>query len=448
MRTSYLFTKSLQFFFRLRECQNFSTSVQVPHSLVFAQILCSCKLKLARSDRRYIFWNVEYKIAPSVMKYVYQNEILFPAGELIKESRGTIVGPLGEILRQVITEEVCYASSTWISSDGACYQRFKTPYHDWELSLKKYGVDATGSLTVQVGGAGKFKVIKLCRAIALAWIEAPRVPYKLNTFVEGDEVTADTVFWVKQGKRPTKSGEKRIRAGAKLSYPLDDDEWTPLKYTWNFFNGDSLHKFDAHLYGNHSISRRGWVRFPDLTVSKGHRSPCGRMWVAIQDVCCIWIDRAVLESFEHTPSRRCTCKHLNGDPGDSELDNLAWEYAPVQLSKSISDITDLFMEKGFNAQDAGTVLSISRQAVWSRLHQAVQLLPLHVIEFYLQKCVARVVHSHFEQNPQEAFLPMASIDVEEIFRGSPFELLEPEDKYGMCLLSRELFNRKVWQNLC
>lgn len=376
------------------------------------------------------------------MRFLRHGEITWSVGEIVSDRDGVVQGPNGEELRQIVTDECFYASSTWISKEGTCYQRVRNPNSDWIFNFKSCNVDHSGSLVIQIGGAGKFRTIKLIRAIALAWIDCPRLPFKLQAFLkENSPLCAENIFWAKQGTSNTLFETNNI---INLVYPLDDDEWTVLKYTWRYPSGDPIFVFDSTKHGNYTISRRGWIKTPNLSVTKGHRSPTGRMWFGISNECAIWIDAAVLESFEGPCTRRCKVEHLNEDASDNVLENIRWKFDPIEIPKSLSDITDLLTEKDFNAKMACETLNITRQILWSRLHQLSCLLPIDFSKKYLKRCIAKVVHNYFFENNERAFLPFNQINLEELYQETLYDSMEKEDKYGMCLLARELHSRSQW----
>lgn len=97
----------------------------------------------------------------------------------------------------------------------------------------------------------------------------------------------------------------------------------------------------------------------------------------------------VLETFRGPPSRRQQCRHLNGDPSDARLENLAWG-TPVQnqadrvlhgtsnrgsrngqskLSEADAlEIRHLWGTGDLSLQEIGNRFQVSKSAVWGIVH--------------------------------------------------------------------------------
>eukprot|EP00967_Tisochrysis_lutea_P121475 scaffold200260_cov43-Tisochrysis_lutea.AAC.1 len=73
---------------------------------------------------------------------------------ILDDPWGEVMGPRGELLREILVPHMDWTSTTWISADGIAYQRTFNPWTDeWAFgdTPKAMGETAVGELTLHVG---------------------------------------------------------------------------------------------------------------------------------------------------------------------------------------------------------------------------------------------------------------------------------------------------------
>lgn len=381
------------------------------------------------------------------------DDVSWYVGEIDDGQDGLLEGPGPEHapLRQVVTDDVCWYSSSWISENGLVYQRYRNPYSgEWMFSAtKSITLDPSGAMMVQIGGVGKSKPTRLARAIGLAWILAPRVPWKLQIAqIKEGALCASNLGWVRQTKKQLRFSDVGEVA---VPHPLDDDEWTNLVYVWCMPNGDPLERFDAAKHGQYKISARGWLATPSGDTTRGHRTPEGRLWASVANEGAIWMDCAVLYSFSGIPSFVAVARHQNGDVGDNDISNLIWDLQPSALAVASRDLLDLLVHNNVNAQEASLFLGITRQTLWSRLHATAAQVPYKLMDKlwrFAFPSLRGYIFGLATARSELAFGPIGPLYAHmcENKDACPAQWcsLEDFDKYGMLLLARQLLVREQW----
>ena len=223
-------------------------------------------------------------------------------GELVDWTEGveTAPGPDGYVVRQVAHGEGAWSSTTWISADGAAFQRIYDPFSSRWLwyGPKTYGCDADRTFRVSVGTSTGRRSLAVARAIALAWISVPgrrdRKWHAVQVF-EGP-LSAETVGWVTAGTKPL---GRAPAAPLPAVRPRADDEWAPLEYVWFSPAGDVERVLPRD--SGYAISRRGWLRAPSGNCTQGVLNERGERWASVRGEALIGLAEAVLRSFGSNP---------------------------------------------------------------------------------------------------------------------------------------------------
>ena len=303
------------------------------------------------------------------------------AGRDVRWPDGVLRGPEGEDLRQVAVHGALYTCSTWCSRDGTMYDRIHDPFQRafvWSQS-KSMCVDArTGAFQVCVGTGSAARVVRLVRAIAMAWIEAPRSAAKLQAVVcTGTGASAPPpVLWIRTGVREY----ELLGDDDPMPEPhaVPDATWRPLAYAWHDASGRrefALAGADARPT-SYLVSPDGWLYSPfSRTATRGVRSPDQRLWATIEDHGLVWIDVAVLCSFVGLPDvrdgARPVAAHANGVVDDNRVSNLRWEHTAAPLAPGVVRTVASLRCSGATLLATADAERVSSATIWSRLGTAL-----------------------------------------------------------------------------
>ena len=280
------------------------------------------------------------------------DHVLTRVGDPIVWEDGVEIVPGGdgaEEVRQVGSEDNvdCWYSTTWISREGASYQRTHDAFSKtWIWSGPKMAsMDAgSGCLTVRIGPPHRRRSVSVQRGIALAWVELPRECEGRKAHAKslgGGPCCPETLGWQVAGTRGCMDGgDGASRTGtapppscaevAPLSDAVPNAEnqaWKPLSYVWYGPSGNPVHAIEGSP--SYLISKAGWVR--SLLTGKSTRgflSDSGRRWVPLAEDGIAWVDEAVLHTFDPllpapAPHRRRLVLHL-ASPSSNALATLGW----------------------------------------------------------------------------------------------------------------------------
>lgn len=381
------------------------------------------------------------------------------AGRLLdEEGDGIEVGPGGELLRQVMLERATYECGTWCSREGVVYDRLLDPFAGrfvWSTP-KAVGMEpATGHFTTLVGRDSDVRrSVRLVRCIAMAWVEPPRSPLKLQAcVVAGAPPTAEHLAWVRTGVRDVAhDGVQELPPAS----PAADDTWRPLRYEWRTLSGEVVGRVDERAKPpgeRYEVSARGWVRSPHGgAASRGVRSPSQRMYASVAGVGAFWVDEAILLSFGGAAPAEgilATPVHANDDPADNALANLAWRTFLVALPRH--EATAAAVEGGGQLDALCAAAGVQRSTMWDRIATAATELPLERAEraFGGLASVRSVLRSHLERGELDAAdtLPQYADVCDEAMRSRPaWAALGAVDRFGVVRLSRILVFRKRLQD--
>lgn len=287
----------------------------------------------------------------------------------------------GVEVRQIVQDRLSWECTTWVSRAGVVYDRCFDPFRNtflWSVP-KTVGMDPhTGHFTTVVGRDTDLKrSMRLTRAIAMAWVEPPRVDVKLQACVlPGREPIAENIVWVRTGIRDIEfDGVQEEPRPAPFA---GDTSWRPLVYVWRNLCGEIVGRIDERSKPpgeRYEVSVRGWVRSPHGGVAvRGVRTANGRVAVSIAGVGAVWIDEAVLCTFDEVPADGIvtTPRHINGQRTDNSLGNLAW--SQFLITQPRHDEVLSILNRGGSLDDLCT-LGIRRSTAWDRISSAAWELP-------------------------------------------------------------------------
>lgn len=302
-----------------------------------------------------------------------------PCGRLIDDdAEGVEAGPTGgDELRQVVQEGSAWAAiTTWIARDGTAYDRHWCPFageHRWAAAPKAIRLESTcDEFSVLVGSGSARRSVRLLRAIALAWVEAPRTSAArlCAAVLPGREPTAEHIVWVRAGGREVEDAGVR----AVGDDPAVHGTWRPLQYVWRDGAGDVVRRVPPD--DGYEVSSKGHLRSPYSSTTRGLRSVGQRRRASLAGGEVVWLDEAVLCSFTGLPSEAREAVHRNGDREDSRLENLEWGRTRAPVVRPLLADTVARVRDGATIRDICATDGVRRCAVWERLVQAAQELPL------------------------------------------------------------------------
>ena len=315
---------------------------------------------------------------------------------------GIIVAPdSDDELRQVVYESMRADCNTWISKDGRAYTRFFNPYSgEFEFGKQSRTISMKDDeLCITVGSGTSKRTMRLTRAIAMAWLEAPRTEYALQATAH-EFVHAEYICWTRQGVRHVEScGTVQEHRG----FPHETDEWKALRYEWKLRNDTwrtitpttdvtlTTSSLKAMQSDEYWISKRGWLRTPLGHMTRGVRHCSQRLYWNISGENAIWMDEAVLFTWAPRTTKLCdrsyVAHHTNGDVGNNHFTNLTWITcdAPA-ICDYASDVKHCFSFSDFERR-----WGIRAATVWSRLNQLAIEGPQETLSFLVRLIPRRVL---------------------------------------------------------
>ena len=379
------------------------------------------------------------------------------AGRAVEDADGVAAGPGGEELRQVVQDRIAWECSTWCSADGVVYDRVYDPFLDafvWSAP-KRVGVDpSTGHFTTTVGHDTDLKRgMRLVRAVALAWVEPPRTGgVRLQAApLPGLPPVASNLVWVRTGVRAF------VYEGAReepVAFPPSNDSWRPLRYAWRGLCGEVVARVDESQRPpgeRYEVSLRGWVRSPHGSCTRGVRSPSGRRYASLVELGAVWIDEAVVCSFDdddHSKNEDNAVEvdHLNADRSDDAYANL--RRRRLHVSQPRHDET-LDLVRGKSMPDVCASLGVARSTAWDRISSAARELPLSQALSSLSPLAPTFVRHAIRQSMEDGHIDAADTlsrvldQCDSSLSSHPtWPLLDLEDRYGIVKLARTLTLRK------
>lgn len=362
-------------------------------------------------------------------------------GRPIDWAEGIEMGPHGEELRQVVHNGMSFECNTWCSRDGVMYDRLYDPFNNtfvWSSS-KSMSLDAASDKFKTTLGMGtNARVVRLTRAIALAWLECPKSTTRLQAcLAEGSEETYDNIGWIRAGARQFEPiGERE----EPETHPFEDDTWKPLKYTWKNQAGEPIHLLTESEY---MVSRRAWIRSPHGRASRGIRGPDQRMWIAIEHWGSVWIDEAVLYSFEvPCDSPHCCPCHVDGDASNSKLENLVWVSRKPNHSRLNAIIKHV--EEGHTVATICETESIRRSYAWDillRICRECDLDAIRTVTSMIPREILQLVRDVFRKGDvdvSDRLARMSEVCGSRLCQHRVWGLLGEEDRLGILKVARAL----------
>lgn len=324
------------------------------------------------------------------MRLVRASGFVQHAGRPIAWPDGVRMSPDGEELRQVVHDGTRWERTTWCSREGTLYDRVYDPFRCTFLwsETKSMSLDAASDQFCVTLGS---RAVRLTRVVAMAWVEAPRVPWKLQAVdVRDDDLElADRVVWVRTGLKDFEVLPPRVVAHDDDERAWRNDAWRPLQYVWHDAGGHVVRVAGGDT--GYEVSARGWVRSPYGACTRGVRAPDQRLWVTLEEWGLVWVAEAVLWTFGGTHAPGGVPVHGNGDVADNRYENLRW--APLLPCTGTLHARTLAYADG-----QGTLAQmcacdgIRRSTAWERLARAydegsladrarvLRLVPRRVVE--------------------------------------------------------------------
>lgn len=356
---------------------------------------------------------------------------------------GVQVGPDGRTYRQVVTEGEVWGSETWVSEDGTVYQRVFHPCEEeWEWrGPRPLTVNSQGGLLVRVGSGSESRTVRLCRAMAIAYVEPPPSCSPLHAVeIEEGEAHSSRVGWCRPGSRSFESaGVIRLRDAADS--PPPSSAFVPLRYVWRSSAGDLLQRFDPTLHGSYAVCREGWIRSPYTGKrTRGTTSLGGRRWASIMGQGFVWLDAAVLTTFVGEREGHVPCKR--DVAGEACLDNLMWIRASRRDPPLVRKVREQLRE-GVTVSDVCN--SMCRSSMWTGLALAARETEYGDLG-WVRRLVSPLCSRIVER--ADPFVTLQGLyrtaEASSTQRGDLWHSLSNQDRYGMLQVAIALCLREKW----
>lgn len=367
-------------------------------------------------------------------------------GEEGSDAWGMEVGPEGIVLRCVVQDRIAWDHGTWISADGTVFDRWFDPYQGtfvWS-GPKKIGIDTTdGHFTTMVGWDSDLKrTLRLTRAIAMAWVEAPRTQLKMQASAIGEPV-AENLVWVRTGLRAFEF--HGVQMEEAVAVPAPGDTWAPLRYAWRNICGEIVQEVGGDT--GVEVSMRGWVRYGEAST-RGVRTATGRLFASLPGIGVpFWVDEAVLGAFRPTPPDGDLVfpVHLNGDAGDNSLANLEWRTYLIPQPRHEETLEAVRLR---NLADLCADFGIRKPTLWQRIAGAAWELPLPRVRQALRRLAPDFLRTFLDRELRAGRLDVGDrisrcVEACDAGLSDTWTRLEVEDRFGVVQLTRCLLLREA-----
>lgn len=311
-----------------------------------------------------------------MMRLVRVHGVVEAGGREIDASDAALEAPDGAIVMPIVHEGMRIECAQWCSRDGTVWDRWYDPFADdfvWAQAPKSLSIDhASGECKVLIGIGAAARTVRLARAIAMAWLEAPPSAVALQARVLPHlELNADGVVWVRAGAREVEGAGHAADVEQAAAEPPAGARWKPLRYTWRDAAGQPVVVLPADT--GYLVSADGDVRSPyALRGTRGHVSACQRRVMHVERYGALWVDEAVLHSFGADAATGCVAVvHANGDVDDSSVSNLRWSCGGPGASERYLPMLQRVREGASIGQlcaDEGVCVS----TMWSRIARVAE----------------------------------------------------------------------------
>tara|TARA_B100000787_G_C16198413_1_gene302815 strand:+ start:1712 stop:2887 length:1176 start_codon:yes stop_codon:yes gene_type:complete len=300
------------------------------------------------------------------------NEVVQDIGTVLDDATSEIVWG-GARLREILLDNCDWESVSWISSEGVTYQRYYNVWNEtWRFSdAKTPGVGENGDLLVNVGSGGGAQRIRLCRAIALAWLEYPKVtPGEKRVAMQlrdDQHLHCDNIGWV---RRNFKSSENNNDPETITSIPLTPQgrqTWYPVT-VYRYWKSGQYERFECP----EKLSPSGWVARVDGSMTRGVRSHNARLRVCLSSHGAIWVEDLLYGSlFGSLPVGNKVMGLCHEDVSANKLSIVACHLA---LNDTSHQIYSQFCD-GDTIEHLSFIHNVPKGVIWTRICNTVESLP-------------------------------------------------------------------------
>lgn len=355
----------------------------------------------------------------------------------------------GVRLREIFLENCDWDSVTWISPDGIAYQRYYNVWNEtWRFSdAKAPGVGENGELFMNVGSGSGAQRIRLCRAIALAWIEHPKVnPQEKRVAMQlrdDDDLHCDNIGWVRRNFRAPGDDEYPQVISLPLVAPHEDENWYQAT-VYRYWKNGQYEKFDCP----ERVTASGWMARVDGSFTRGVRSYNGRLRACLSSCGSIWMEDLLYGTIRGTlPLDKKTKALCYENVSENRLSVVDRDVVLNEVSQQMySQFCD-----GDSIEHLSVIHDVPKAVVWTRLCNLVEFLPDCEIPVLfwdnviynnkIREVFGEWVHA---QNPILGF-PLKKIK-EGITEKVGWVSLDDDDFFGMLKLAREFAKRRRFVN--
>lgn len=352
-------------------------------------------------------------------------------------------------LREIFLENCDWESSTWISQEGVAYQRYYNVWNEtYSFSQAKVpGVSASGNLLLSVGSGAGARRILLCRAIAIAWLDYPKVNEQEKRIAarlrHDEDPDIDNIGWVRRNFKAGENNEyPQTLATQKLS-PCRRETWYPV-IIYRYWKSGEYERFECQ----ETVSESGWVQLTDGSFNRGFRSHTGRIRVCLTLHGSVWMEELLYGSlFGSIPSDKKLQQLSDTTVSPSKL--LLTENKLVLNSRNY-DIYSQFRD-GETIENLARIHSVPKSVIWTGICSTVERLPTTLISVSFWNAILydRTLHSAVMEWVETGHpilgSPLTHMK-EDIETGQTLNL-DDDDLFGMLKLAKEFARRQRFEKI-
>lgn len=344
---------------------------------------------------------------------------------ILDDPWGEVMGPGGELLREILVPHMDWTSTTWISADGIAYQRTFNPWTDeWTFgeTPKAMGETAVGELTLHVGA----QQMRLVRALALAWVDPPPWQGPFVAVHTGmDAPGAHNVGWVRRADLSALdlTAELYDEPSSPAPEVVEESavEWRPVQLSvvraWPW---GTERRFESDCALSHDGAL---VRRPDGSISRALHLPSGEAYHTFP------YGATLLEELlppEEGHSYR----------GGGSAEKKRPRHSPPRVEEAF-----LLFSQGMSIEEVAEAMGASRSLTWRRLHEGAlvrqeQDLPINFWERVLWHVPLREAIADLADSGDSS-LGETLRDLREELPDHVTQVLDEDDLFGMLRLARQ-----------
>lgn len=372
------------------------------------------------------------------------NDVLHDIGTVLDDATSEIQWE-GFRLREILLDNCDWDSVTWISPEGVTYQRYYNAWDEtWRFSdAKTPGVGENGDLLINVGSGCGAQRIRLCRAIALAWIEHPKINSQEKRVVmqlrDDESLHCENIGWVRRNFKSSKNEHYPQLTDSPLVLPQGRQTFYPVT-VYRYWKNGQYETFDCP----EQVSISGWLRRVDGSFTRGVRSHNDRLRMCLSSRGAIWVDELLYGTmFGALPVGKKVRPLCHEDVSEKSLSVVDHQ---ILLNDTSHQTFSQFCD-GDTIEHLSFIHDVPKSVIWQRILNTVERLPDHSIPasfwdnvIYNQK-IREICMQFIETQDPILGCTLTAIK-NRVTENMGFVSLDDDDFFGMLKLIKELAKRR------